>query len=88
MSGEHAVHGFANRDLRDKLARTGLRFAEDPRKCSAQVSRMLHRLHVYALVAKIPRSRRWRVTRFGYRVMSAALRIRHTEFLEGYADAA
>ena len=80
MSGEHALHGFTNRDLRDKLALTGLRLHDDPKKRSAQVSRFLHRLHVYALVAKIPRSQRWRVTAFGYRAMSAALRIRIKEF--------
>ncbi len=88
MSGDHALHGFTNRDLRDKLAHTTLRLDEDPKKRSAQVSRLLHRLHVYALVAKIPRSRRWRVTAFGYRVMSAALSIRNREFPRLYADAA
>jgi hypothetical protein len=55
MSGEHAVHGFANRDLRAKL--TGVLRA-DPKQQSAQINRLLHRLHVYGLVAKIPRSRR------------------------------
>lgn len=55
MSGEHAVHGFANRDLRAKLAG---HLREGPTQQSAQVSRLLHRLHVYGLVAKIPRSRR------------------------------
>ena len=88
MSGEHALHGFTNRDLRDKLALTGLRLHDDPKKRSAQVSRFLHRLHVYALVAQIPRSQRWRVTAFGYRTMSAALRIRIKEFPRLYADAA
>jgi hypothetical protein len=88
MSGEHALHGFTNRDLRDKLAVTVLRLQDDPKKRSAQVSRMLHRLHVYALVAKIPRSRRWRVTAFGHRVMSAALNIRNKEFPTLYAHAA
>ena len=88
MSGEHAVHGFTNRDLRDKLALAGRSLADDPKKSSVQVGRMLHRLHVYALVAKIPRSRRWRVTRSGFRVMSAALSIRHKGFPNSYADAA
>ena len=88
MSGEHAMHGFTNRDLRDKLALAGRSLADDPKKSSAQVGRMLHRLHVYALVAKIPRSRRWRVTRSGFRVMSAALSIRHKGFPNSYADAA
>jgi hypothetical protein len=88
MRGEHAVHGFTNRDLRDKLGLSGLCLPDDPKKCSAQVTRMLHRLHVYALIAKIPRSRRWRVTRLGYRVMSAAFHIRTKDFPRFYADAA
>src|SRR4029450_6895258 len=88
MSGEHTLHGFTNRDLRDKLPLTALRLHEDPKKRSAHVSRLLHRLHTYRLVAKTPRSRRWRVTPFGHRVMSAALTIRHKEFPSIYADAA
>jgi hypothetical protein len=77
MSGEHAVHGFANRDLRAKL--TG-HLGDDPRQQSAQVSRLLHRVYVYALIAKIPRSRRWRVTAFGHRVMGASVRRRQLHF--------
>ena len=61
---------------------------QQPGTSYPQVSRFLHRLHVYALVAKIPRSQRWRVTAFGYRAMSAALRIRNKEFPRLYADAA
>src|ERR671936_294786 len=85
MSGEHAVHGFANRDLRAKL--TGILRA-DPKQQSAQISRLLHRLHVYGLVAKIPRSRRWRVTAFGHRVMGASVRLRQLHFPAFYAEAA
>jgi hypothetical protein len=88
MSGDHAIHGFTNRDLRDKLASTVLRLAEDPKSRGAQVSRLLHRLHVYGLVAKIPRSRRWRVTALGHRVMAAALTLRHRDFPNSYAHAA
>lgn len=88
MSGDHALHGCTNRDLRDKLAGTGLCLHDDPAKRSAQVTRLLRRLHAYRLVAKIPRSRRWRVTAFGYRVMSAALRIRNKQFPSLYATAA
>jgi len=54
---------------------------------SAQVSRLLHRLHVYGLVAKIPRSRRWRVSASGYRIMSASLRLRAIHFPSAHADA-
>src|SRR2546422_5507128 len=85
MSGEHAVHGFANRDLRAKLTD---QLREDPKQQSAQISRLLHRLHVYGLVAKIPRSRRWRVTAFGHRVMGASVRLRQLHFPAIYAEAA
>ena len=88
MSGEHAIHGFTNRDLRNKLSATGLKLHRDPKKHSAQVSRLLHRLHAYRLVARIPRSRRWRVTTFGYRVMSTALKLRHRDFPSVYTNAA
>jgi len=85
MSGEHAIHGFANRDLRAKLPG---HLRPDPKQQSAQISRLLHRLHVYGLVAKIPRSRRWRVTAFGHRVMSASVRLRQLHFPVFYAEAA
>jgi hypothetical protein len=88
MSGEHAIHGFTNRDLRTKLQATGLILHDDPKKHSAQVTRLLHRLHAYHLVARIPRSRRWRVTTFCYRVMSTALKLRHRDFPSVYTKAA
>src|SRR5215831_5643432 len=45
------------------------------------MSRLLHRLHVYGLVAKV-RLARWRATAFGQRVMSASVRLRqlHVHF--------
>ena len=88
MSGEHALHGFANRDLRDKLTASAFSLHDDPKKASAQVSRLLHRLHVHGLVAKIPRSRRWRVTAFGYSVMATAVKLRQRDFPSLYPVAA
>jgi DNA-binding IclR family transcriptional regulator len=88
MSGEHALHGFTNRDVPDKLQRTLVRLSDNPKTQSAQVSRLLHRLHVYGLVAKIRRSRRWRVSASGYRIMSASLRLRELHFPSLHADAA
>jgi hypothetical protein len=67
---------------------TAIRLSDDPRRQSAQVSRLLHRLHVYGLVAKIPRSRRWRVTAFGHRIMSTSVTLRQREFPHEYAGAA
>jgi len=57
MSGGHAVRGFNNRDIREKLMNTpnfsGMR--NDERRQSAKVSRILHRFHVHGLKPKIPR---------------------------------
>jgi len=39
---------------------------------------------VRGLVAKIPRSRRWRVTHFGHAVMSAAVRLREDQFPDAF----
>ena len=71
MAGEHCLHGFTNRDIRSRL--TGTRWlracADDPKKASAKVGRCFRRLHAHGLIAKIPRTRRWRVTDYGRKVM-------------------
>src|SRR3954449_12772221 len=61
LDGDHIARGFRNADIREPL------FGELPkpaqrRRASAAVGRLLKRLHVRHLVAKIPRTRRWRVT--------------------------
>ncbi len=48
----------------------------------------LDRMYLNGLVAKIPRSRRWRVTAFGHRIMSASVRLRQLHFPTFYAEAA
>jgi DNA-binding IclR family transcriptional regulator len=88
LSGEHTLHGFTNRDVREKLRATPVPLSDTPKTPSSQVSRLFHRLHVDGLVAKIPRSRRWRVSAAGYRVMSASLRLREIHFPALHADAA
>jgi len=88
LSGEHALHGFTNRDLRHKLARTPIPLATDTLKQSAQVTRLFRRLHGYGLIAKIPHSRRWRVSLSGRRVMAASIKLRDLAYPSLYADAA
>ena len=64
-------HGYMNRDIRWQLS--GTRWlgdcADDPKKGSAKVGRYFRRLHARGLIDKIPRSRRWRVTDYGRKVM-------------------
>jgi ribosomal protein S19E (S16A) len=60
------------KDVRRKVVRSGNTHA-DHRRASAAVGRLLKRLHVRGLIAKIPHSRRWKVTETGRRVLGQAL---------------
>ena len=81
MDGAHHVRGFTNRDIRQRLAATShLKDLDEPKKQSAKVGRLLHCLHTHRLVAKIPRSRKWRTTETGRRLMATAIQIRESTF--------
>lgn len=72
LDGDHIARGFRNRDLRGAL------FGAECTDCgrrSAAVGRLLKRLHVRRLVAKIPRTRRWRVTERGRRLLGTAIQL-------------
>jgi hypothetical protein len=53
LRGEYTVEGFRNREVRTRLF--GPPAAGDSRR-SAQVSRLVKRLHLRGLVARIPRA--------------------------------
>jgi len=79
LRGEHSIMGFRNRDIRLKFFPQ----TKDPqtlRRQSARVSRLLKLLHVHKLIAKIPRSRRWRVTSIGQAIMSMFIRLHHHSY--------
>ena len=88
LAGEHALHGFTNRDLREKLARTAYPMASDAKKRPAQVTRLFRRLHAHGLIAKIPHSRRWRVSLAGRRTMTTAIKLREVAYPDLFAAAA
>jgi hypothetical protein len=72
LAGDHIAQGFRNRDIRVALHPATLR-GERQRRHSAAVGRLLKRLHVRGLVAKVPRTRRWRVTAAGRRTLGDTL---------------
>lgn len=72
MRGEFHLMGFRNNDVRQFLF-PGAHTNHDDRRNSARVSRQLQILHAHHLVAKIPRSRRWKVTELGQRMMATAI---------------
>jgi hypothetical protein len=76
LRGEHVIHGLRNRDLARSLGWSQPQDLAQARRQSARVTRKLHLLHAHGLIAKIPRSRRWRVTARGAAVMGAAIHYR------------
>jgi hypothetical protein len=90
MDGKHCLRGFANCDIRGKLLGTlHLKSCpSDPGKQSSKVSRILRRFRAHGLIARIPRTRRWKVTFYGRRVMGAALYLRDSDFPRAYSQRA
>jgi hypothetical protein len=76
LDGNNLVRGFRNADIREALNGA----TDDSlvrRRQSAAVGRLLKRLHVRGLIRKVPRSRRWLVTREGHRVLGAIVQLYH-----------
>ncbi len=71
LDGDHIARGFRNKDIRAALFRDD----QPSSRNSAAVGRLLKRLHVRHLVAKIPRTRRWRVTASGRHLLSLAVQL-------------
>lgn len=79
LRGAHFIMGFRNRDIRLQLFSK----ATDSitlRRQSSRVSRLLKLLHIHQLIAKIPRSRRWRITTKGQTIMSMVLKLHHVNY--------
>lgn len=77
LRGEHRLRGLANGDVARQLYPQPARTAAERRRRCGRVSRLLQLLRAHALLAKIPRSRRYRVTALGEALMSAAIYVRH-----------
>jgi hypothetical protein len=73
LAGDHIAQGFRNKDIRGSIHGD----AKDRRhrqRQSATIGRQFKRLHVRGLIAKIPRTQRWRVTKRGRRILGDTLR--------------
>jgi hypothetical protein len=73
LAGEHAIRGFRNADITARLYRRPPADRDEAHRRCERVSRLIVKLRGHGLVAKIPRARRYRVTRYGHRVMTAAI---------------
>jgi hypothetical protein len=74
LDGDGMARGFRNGDVRTALLGNPKQ-RDQQRRGSAAVSRLLKRLHVRHLVAKIPRTRRWRVTASGRHLLGLAVQL-------------
>jgi len=88
LRGEHHVNGFRNRDVQGVLFPTRSREVAEQRRRTARVSRLLHLLRAHGLIAKIPRSHRYRVTAKGEALMNAAIYARYKVFPRELQDVA
>jgi hypothetical protein len=81
LRGEHRLGGLRNRDLVGYLYAAAPRARDqvERRRRSARVTRLIQLLRAHGLMAKIPRTRRYRVTKKGEVLMSAALRVKRHE---------
>ena len=76
LSGEHELRGFRNSDIRNQLY-TPSRDPVQRRRQANAVSRLLKRLHVRGLIAKIPRTHRWRATDKGRSILGTIIRLHY-----------
>lgn len=77
MRGGHRLQGFRNRDLVKELYPCATKDPVERRRRGAQVTRLIGLLRAHRLVAKTPRSRQYKITPQGERVMSAAIYVRY-----------
>jgi hypothetical protein len=88
LRGEHALRGFRSRDLAPVLHQRASRDPQEQRRQSGRRSRLLQLLRAHRLIAKLPNTRRYRVTERGFAFMSAAIYLRYKRFPVELSDAA
>jgi hypothetical protein len=76
LRGEHRLQGFRNRDIAQRLYSQPTKDPAERRRRCGRVTRLIQLLRAHGLVAKIPRSRRYRVTKQGELFMSAAIKVK------------
>lgn len=88
LQGQHHLHGFRNATVRAVLYPSAPSDRQTQRRLAARVHRFLKRLHVRGLIARIPRSRRWRVSPNGHAFMAMAIKHHDHIYLDTLSKAA
>ena len=79
LRGEHRLQGFRNHDIARRLYPHDTKDRAERRRRCGRVTRLIQLLRAHGLVAKIPRSRRYRVTAQGEVLMSAAIKVKEID---------
>ena len=79
LEGGNNINGFSNRTIRPKLYPQSESNAIEKKRTAGRVTRLLRKLRAHKLIAKIPRSFRYKVTKKGIRIMAATLKIKKKE---------
>ncbi len=88
LRGEHHLHGLRNRDLAQRLYGEAPRDPVAHRRQGARVTRLIQLLRAHRVLAKVPRSRRYRLTANRARLLGAAVYVHYKHFPKELSDAA
>jgi hypothetical protein len=83
-AGEHTITGFRNHHVTARLYPRPPHSVEEAHRRCQRVSRLIVKLRGHGLIAKVPRARLYRVTPYGYRVLSAAIAVHDHNFPAAY----
>jgi hypothetical protein len=82
LSGEFAIRGFRNKDLRQKLLNLGL-FSDDDflniKRLSGKITRLITKLRAHKIITKLNKTCRYRVTKSGEKILSRVLMFKKFE---------
>jgi len=80
LHGDWRLRGFRNRDLAQELFGSPTVLPEEQRQRTAKTCRYLQLLRAHGLIAKIPHSNRYQITRKGDALMTSAISLRFQAF--------
>ena len=88
LAGEHAINGFRNADLAARLYPEPPASAEEARRRTQRVCRLIAKLRGHRLILKVRDARLYRVTAYGNQVLAAVLNVRYNRFPSAFLQAA
>jgi hypothetical protein len=88
LRGQHRLHGLRNRELTEQLYPKPTKDPVERRRRCGRVTRLIQLLRAHGLLAKVPRSRRYRITSKGELLMSAAIYVRYKHLPNELSEAA